>query len=157
MDISAITSTPWYAGTSASAARAASAAAAQGAVDSASFSPEALAALAGQGGPPPLTAEVAAEFGARLQEDDPELFAQMDGDGDGTLTAAEMEEGKPIFDAAMQQRGAPPPPPPPSSEDAGLGQEQVEELLQLLREQGWDDEQLSQLADALAQISSSGA
>lgn len=45
------------------------------------------------GGPPAMNDDLAGIIGSRMQKDDPELFAQLDSDTDGTLTAAEMEAG----------------------------------------------------------------
>lgn len=78
--------------------------------------------------PPKLTDEQAAEFGQRMQEEDPDLFAQVDTDSDGTLTAQEMEDGKDAIQSVMQAKGGPggpggaggpggPPPGPPPGED----------------------------------------
>jgi Ca2+-binding EF-hand superfamily protein len=65
---------------------------------------------AGMGGLPPMTDDLAAKIGAKIQEQDPDLFKALDTDGDGTLTAKELEAGKDKVHDAMraQVAGGPP-------------------------------------------------
>jgi hypothetical protein len=67
-----------------------------GAGDSASFSPQALAMSAGE---PPQ--EFIDQMSAFMKEQDPETFASLDGDGDGSLSRQEFATG-------LERLGPPP-------------------------------------------------
>jgi Ca2+-binding EF-hand superfamily protein len=110
MNITGLGSTSWYTSMRSTTTRTGSTGSQDGSGDSASFSAESLAALMQ---PPPMTDDLAAKIGAQMQEKDPDLFGQLDSDGDGTLTAAEFEAGK--------GKAGPPPGgggPPPEMTDA---------------------------------------
>ena len=86
---------------------------------------------AGRGGPPPMTDELAAKIGAKIKEEDADLFTALDADSDGTLTAAEMEAGK-------ESGVLPPPPPPPASASGDSTDSASDQLSQLLQSTGSD-------------------
>ena len=89
-------STPSYQVTSTSRDRSSGTASGE---DSLNISAGGFAALMQGGGPPPMTDELAGTIGAKMQEKNPDLFAKLDRDGSGSLTAQEMEDGR---DLAMQ-------------------------------------------------------
>jgi Ca2+-binding EF-hand superfamily protein len=76
-------------------------------------------------GPPAMSDEDAAAIGTTMQQDDPELFASLDADGNGTLSADELKAGMDQLHDATAQQGPPPPPPPPSSDSTSSGDSDV--------------------------------
>jgi hypothetical protein len=107
----------------------------------------------GGGGPPGMTDEMAASIGSQMQTDNNKLFSALDSNGDGVLSADELKAGKEQMDGAMQAQGKRPPPPSPSYADGqssnGLGEEQIQQMLQKLQANGWSDVQTNQLSDIL--------
>lgn len=154
MNINGLGSASWYTSVRSSTSPTGSTSSQQGGSDSVSFSAESMAALMQSAGPPPLTDEMASDFGAMLQEDDPELFSALDGNSDGVLSADEMKAGKEQLDAAMQAKGMGPPPPASSQEQSsgGLDEQQIQQLLQSLQDNGWSDVQTNQLSEILNQM-----
>lgn len=124
--------------------------------DTVTISVEALQALLqsqqqDQGGPPPMTDEMAAKMGADIQEQNAELFTQLDTDEDGVLSADEAEAGKDAIDQAIQDgtlqppekpegAGGPPPPPPASSSS---GDDVMAQLISILSQQGLSDAEVA--------------
>jgi Ca2+-binding EF-hand superfamily protein len=63
--------------------------------DSASFSPQSFAALMQGGGQPPqITDDQASQIGSMIQEQDPNAFSLLDADGNGSLTASELDAAR---------------------------------------------------------------
>jgi len=78
--------------------------------DSVDLSQAGFAALmaGGQAPPPPPSDEMAAEMGSHMKEDNPDLFASLDSDHSGGLTAQEFKDGQSLLEAEMKKRGPPP-------------------------------------------------
>jgi len=130
--------------------------------DTVTISVEALQALLQSqqqdqgGGPPPMTDEMAAKMGADIQEQNSELFTQLDTDEDGVLSADEAEAGKDAIDQAIQDgtlqppekpegAGGPggPPPPPSDSASSSSSEDIIAQLISILSKQGLSDAEVA--------------
>lgn len=104
--------------------------------DTTTFSASAFAALLAEqrDGPPPLSDEMAADIGSALKEDNAELFAALDSDEDGSLSADELKAGIEALRGTQGRPSGPPPGPPPELDDeqaAEIGATLAEENAEL--------------------------
>lgn len=126
--------------------------------DTVTISVEALQALLQsqqqqQGGPPPMTDEMAAKMGADIQEQNSELFTQLDTDEDGVLSADEAEAGKDAIGQAIQDGTLQPPEkpegaggpggPPPSESSSSSSDDIIAQLISILSQQGLSDAEVA--------------
>lgn len=118
MNITGLGSASWYTSQRSTTTSATGGSRGTTSTDSVAISPSGFAAMLQEqgGGPPELTDEQAAQIGSTLKEKHADLFAALDADEDGTLSAAEFKTGM----EAMRGSQGPPPGPPPelSDEDA---------------------------------------
>lgn len=127
--------------------------------DTVTISREALQALTQSqnknGGPPPMTDDMAAKMGTDIKKQNADLFTQLDTDEDGVLSADEAEAGKDTIDQAIKSGTLKPPEKPSetgngasagasSTTDAAQSTEElINQLISSLHEQGVSNEEIS--------------